>query len=73
MDKLLATIDRALVSDPVVEAELRVPQNEGGVLAAIEGGMVIHQRSYEGNLVHLSVSGPTSLLGRLRDYRLRDK
>jgi GTP-binding protein HflX len=73
VESLLTAIDHALVSDPVIDAELRVPQNEGGVLAAIEGGMVIHQRSYEGNLVHLSVSGPASLLGRLREYRLRDK
>ena len=52
---------------------LRVPQNEGGVLASIESGMVIHDRRYEGNLVHLSVTGPASLVGRLREYRLRDR
>jgi len=34
---------------------------------------VIHKREYEGNLVRLSVSGPASLLGRLRKYRLRDE
>ncbi len=73
MDALLAAIDAALITDPVIEAELRVPQNQGGVLAAIEGGMVVHQRSYEGNLVHLSVSGPASLVGRLREYRAREK
>ena len=28
-------------SDPILEAELLVPQQEGGVLAAIEAGMVI--------------------------------
>ena len=73
MDALLQAIDQALHSDPVIEAELRVPQHEGGVLAAIEAGMVIHSREYEGNLVRLSVSGPASLLGRLRKYRLRDE
>ena len=41
------------------------------VLAAIEAGMVVHSRAYEGNLVRLEVSGPASLLGRLRKYRLR--
>jgi GTP-binding protein HflX len=69
---LLEAIDRALQSDPVMQAELRVPQQEGAVLAAIEAGMIIHSREYEGNLVRLSVSGPASLLGRLRKYRLRD-
>ena len=70
---LLAAIDEALISDPLIDADLRVPQHEGGVLAAIEGGMVVHNRAYEGNLVHLSVTGPASLVGRLRTYRLRDR
>ena len=73
MDALLKAIDRALHSDPVIEAELRVPQQEGGVLAAIEAGMVVHRREYEGNLVRLAVSGPASLIGRLRQYRVRDE
>jgi GTP-binding protein HflX len=71
LDALLAAIDVALHSDPVVEAELRVPQHEGAALAAIEGGMVIHAREYEGNLVRLEVSGPASLVGRLRRFRVR--
>ncbi|WP_390905509.1 GTPase HflX [Occallatibacter riparius] len=71
-DQLLEAIDRALHTDPLVEAELRVPQQEGAVLAAIEAGMLIRNRSYEGNLVHLAVTGPASLMGRLREYRLRD-
>jgi GTP-binding protein HflX len=71
MDELLAAIDAALQSDPVIKAELRVPQHEGAALAAIEAGMVIHTRQYEGNLVRLSVSGPASLVGRLRRFRVR--
>ncbi len=66
---LLAAIDAALHSDPIVEAELRVPQHEGAVLAAIEAGMIVHSRNYEGNLVRLSVSGPASLVGRMRRFR----
>ena len=73
MEALLEAIDGALHSDPILSAELRVPQNEGSVLAAIEAGMVIESREYEGNLVKLNVSGPASLLGRLRKYRLRDQ
>ena len=71
MDALLKAIDEALHSDPVIEAELRVPQYEGAALAAIEGGMVVHSRAYEGNLVRLKVSGPASLMGRLRKFRVR--
>jgi GTP-binding protein HflX len=72
MDALLKAIDRALHSDPLIDAELRVPQHEGAVLAAIEAGMIVHSREYEGNLVRLTVSGPASLVGRLRKYRLRE-
>ncbi|HVU45373.1 MAG TPA: GTPase HflX [Terracidiphilus sp.] len=71
LEELLSAIDKALYSDPVMEAELRVPQHEGAVLAAIEAGMVIHAREYEGNLVRLHVSGPASLVGRLRRFRVR--
>jgi len=73
MNALLEAIDGALHSDPILSAELRVPQQEGSVLASIEAGMVVHSREYEGNLVRLTVSGPASLLGRLRKYRLRDE
>jgi GTP-binding protein HflX len=73
MEALLKAIDRALHTDPLLDAELRVPQQEGGVLAAIEAGMVVHSREYEGNVVRLTVSGPASLLGRLRKYRLNTK
>ncbi len=69
---LLKAIDQALRSDPVIEAQFQVPQQEGAVLAALEAGTVVHKREYEGNLVRFSVSGPASLLGRLRKYRLRD-
>ncbi|HEY2468585.1 MAG TPA: GTPase HflX [Terracidiphilus sp.] len=73
MDALLDAIDKALFSDPVIEGELRVPQSDGSALAMIDGGMVVHSRKYEGNLVHIVASGPASLMGRLRKYRLRDE
>jgi GTPase len=71
IDALLAAIDAALFSDPVIEADLRVPQQEGAALAAIDAGMIVHARKYEGNLVHLTVSGPASLIGRMRRFRVR--
>jgi len=66
IDRLLHAIDEALVADPLVDAELVVPQAEGAALAAIEAGMVIHSRTFDGDLVHLSVRGPASLVGRIR-------
>jgi GTP-binding protein HflX len=70
-DALFHAIDNALRSDPLIEAEFIVPQSEGDVLAAIESGMTIRRREYEGNLAHLSVTGPASLVGRLRRFRRR--
>ena len=55
-----------------MEAELDIPREGGAALAAIEAGMVIRHRSYEGNLVHLSVAGPASLLGRYRAFKSRE-
>jgi len=69
VESLLAAIDAALRSDPVVDAEFRIPQHEGAALAAVEAGMIIHTREYEGNLVRLTVSGPASLVGRMRRFR----
>jgi GTP-binding protein HflX len=71
-EALLAAIDEALHSDPLVDAEFRIPQHEGAVLAAIEAGMVIHARRYEGNLVYLTVTGSASLVGRFRAFRQRE-
>ena len=73
VEALFTAIDRVLHFDPVIDATLRVPQQEGAVLAAIEAGMVVHSREYEGNLVRLTVSGPAALVGRLRQYRLREE
>jgi GTP-binding protein HflX len=66
LDGLLRAIDEALTNDPLMDADLVVPQSEGATLAAIEAGMVIHSRAFEGDLVHLSVRGPASLVGRIR-------
>ena len=66
IDALLAVIDEALVADPLIDADLIVPQSEGAALAAIEAGMIIHSRAFEGDRVHLSVRGPASLVGRIR-------
>ena len=71
LDAVLTAIDAALHSDPIIEADLRVPQHEGAALAAIDAGMIVHSRGYEGNLVHLTVSGPASLVGRMRRFRTR--
>ena len=71
LDELLAAIDGALVADPIVESNFRLPQSEGAILASLEGGGIVEDKRYQGNLVFLRVRGPASLLDRYRRYRDR--
>ena len=71
LDNLLAAIDRALVVDPLVDAEFRIPQSEGAALAALEAGAIVSDKRFAGNLVFLAARGPASLLERYRRFRAR--
>ncbi len=73
LEELLAEIDRLLIVDPLVEGSFRVPQSEGGVMAALEAGAVVEGMRFEGNLAYFTARGPTSLLGRYREFRARDQ
>ena len=73
LDDLLHAIDAALVVDPLIEVQLRLPQSEGSILAALEAGAVIEQKRFEGNLTYLTVRGPASLLNRFRRFRDRSE
>jgi GTP-binding protein HflX len=72
LDHLLTAIDAALVEDPLIEMRFRIPQSEGGVLAALEAGAVLGEKRFEGNLAFVSARGPESLLGRYRRFQARD-
>ncbi|HEV2279648.1 MAG TPA: GTPase, partial [Acidobacteriaceae bacterium] len=69
IDALMERIDRELMQDPIIEQHFQIPQSEGDALAALEGGAVVRDRQYEGNLVRMTVAGPASLLGRYRRFR----
>jgi GTPase len=69
LDELLLAIDGALVVDPIVESNFRLPQSEGSILASLEGGAIVQDKRYQGNLVFLRVRGPASLLDRYRRFR----
>jgi GTPase len=71
LQDLLAAIDDALVADPLVEAQFRIPQSEGAVLAALEAGALVTDKGFQGNLVYLTAKGPASLLDRYRNFRDR--
>jgi GTPase len=67
--RLLEQMDLALTADPIVEQQFTVPQQEGAVLAALDAGAIIQSREFSGDLVHLAVAGPASLLGHFQQYR----
>ncbi|WP_213806439.1 GTPase HflX [Granulicella sp. dw_53] len=69
LEQLLAAIDAALIVDPLVEASFKLPQSEGSILASLEGGAIIGEKRFEGNLVFLRARGPASLLNRYRRFR----
>jgi len=71
LDHLLAAIDAALVVDPLIEMTFRLPQSEGAVIAALEAGAIVKEKSFEGNLAYLTARGPTSLLTRFRRFQER--
>ena len=73
LDTLLAAIDEVLTRDPLVESVFRIPQSEGGVVAALVAGGVVSERRFEGNLAFFRVVGPASLLGRYRRFRHREE
>ena len=72
LDDLLRAIDAALTADPLETAEFRIPQAEGRVLAALERGATTTGQRFEGNLVYLTVVGPSSLLQRYSRYQHRN-
>jgi GTP-binding protein HflX len=70
LDDLLKAIDESLMIDPVIESTFCLPQSEGSVLAALEGGAVLRGKQFEGNDVLLTAKGPASLLNRYRRFRV---
>ena len=70
LEELLRAIDNALVVDPVIETDLRLPQSEGAIIAALEAGAVLRKKRFEGNLVYLVARGPASLLNRYRRFQV---
>ena len=71
LEQLLVAIDAALVVDPIVESSFKLPQSEGAILSALEGGAIVDEKRFEGNLVFLRARGPASLLNRYRRFRVK--
>jgi GTPase len=71
LEQLLIAIDAALVVDPLIESSFRLPQSEGSILASLEGGAIIDEKRFDGNLVFLRARGPASLFERYRRFYVK--
>ena len=68
LDALMEEIDQLLTGDAISRVKLRIPQNEGKMLALLEAKSTIHSRRYKEGLVELEVEAPESVLRRLKRW-----
>ena len=68
LNELLAAIDRALLQDPVREAQLVVPIADGKALSILDAKARIESREYRDGCVELNVHAPESVLRRVAQY-----
>ena len=68
LSTLLQRIDQMLTGDALSRVTLRIPQNEGKMLALVESKSRIYSRRYRGDIVELEVEAPESVLRRMRKW-----
>jgi GTPase len=72
LDRLLERIDAMIEEDPVSRVHLRVPQQEGKMLALLEAKARIYSRKYKDGAVELEVGAPESVVRRVRAWVVAD-
>ncbi len=72
MSTLLERIDEMLSEDPLSRVHLRVPQEEGKLLALLEARSRIYSREYKEGLVELEVEAPESVMRKMRNFVVTD-
>jgi GTP-binding protein HflX len=65
---LLDRIDQMLVDDPLSRVHLRIPQQEGKLLALLEARARIYSRAYQDGLVELEAEAPESVVRRVKNW-----
>jgi GTP-binding protein HflX len=65
---LLERIDTMIEEDRVSRVNLRIPQNEGKILAMLEAKSRIYSRKYKDGAVLLEVEAPESVVRRVREW-----
>jgi GTPase len=70
---LLERIDEMLSEDPISRVRLRMPQQEGKLLALLEARSRIYSRKYVGGSVDLEVEAPESVVRKVRNFILHQE
>ncbi len=65
---LLERMDEMLEDDPLRRVRLRVPQEEGKLLALLQARARVLSRQYRDGLVELEARAPESVLRRLKAF-----
>ncbi len=68
LNRLLERIDTMIEEDPVSRVHLRVPQEEGKMLALLEARSRIYSRAYKDGAVELDAGAPESVVRRVRQF-----
>jgi GTP-binding protein HflX len=68
LDRLLARIDEMIEEDPVSRVHLRIPQEQGKLLAMLEAKSRIFSRAYKDGAVELEVEAPASVVRKVREW-----
>lgn len=68
LEALKEKIDNLLSEDPLVSLRLKIPQKEGGALAAVEARSQVLRRSFRGDHVYLQVQAPQSVARRWQQF-----
>jgi GTP-binding protein HflX len=71
LNKLLARIDAMIEEDRVSRVHLRIPQDQGKLLALLEAKARIHSRAYKDGAVELEVEAPASVIRRVKAFVVR--
>jgi len=70
LKELLARIDTLIEEDPVSRVHLRIPQEEGKLLALLEARSRIYSRKYKDGTVELEVDAPESVVRGMRQFKV---
>jgi len=68
LERLLDRIDALIEEDPIRRVHLRVPQEEGKLLALLEARARIYARRYQDGAVDMEADAPESVVRRVRDF-----